>query len=109
MTVSQMAQILHLNILAMPHPEREVDGAYAGDLLSWVMGRASEGQIWMTVMTNLNVLAVATLVDTSGVIVCEESNVDDELIQAAVEKGVNLFQTDSPIYETCVAISKLIS
>ena len=48
MTVRELAEKLELRILSMPDPEREISGAYAGDLLSWVMGRAKEDSVWAT-------------------------------------------------------------
>ena len=47
--------------ITMPDGEREIDGVYIGDLLSWVMGRASQDNAWITIMSNINVIAVATL------------------------------------------------
>ncbi len=43
MTVSELASQLELTALSMPDGEREITGVYIGDLLSWVMGRASSG------------------------------------------------------------------
>ncbi len=107
MTVKELVDALALEILALPDPDREILGAYAGDLLSWVMGRAEEGNAWATIMTNQNVLAVATLINTSCVIVCENSEVDHDVIRLAQIKDVNLLRTSRPIYETCVSLSKL--
>ena len=75
MTVKAIAERLGLRVLSMPDPEREATCGYAGDLLSWVMGRAAEGSVWATVMTNVNVIAVATLADTAAVVICEDSAV----------------------------------
>jgi hypothetical protein len=43
--------------------EKEITGGYTGDLLSWVMGRASCGNAWITIMSNINIIAVASLLD----------------------------------------------
>ena len=40
---------------------REIAGIFTGDLLSWAMGRAKEGDAWFTVMGNVNAVAVAAL------------------------------------------------
>ena len=80
MTVKELSEKLALEVLCMPEPEREVSGAYAGDLLSWVMGRAEEGNVWATIMTNVNVVAVASLVGVSLVVICDESEIDGEVI-----------------------------
>ena len=53
MTVEYFAKELGLGTLCMPSPDREIDGAYIGDLLSWVMGKASQGNVWITIMSNI--------------------------------------------------------
>lgn len=108
MTVSQLAERLGFESLALPMPNREVVGAYAGDLLSWVMGRAEADCLWATIMNNMNVLAVASLADVSVVVICENCEVSKEIIDSANEKGVNLVRSPLPIYELCVSVSKLL-
>jgi hypothetical protein len=88
----------------MPEPDREIRGVYVGDLLSWVMGRAKEGDLWLTIMTNVNVIAVATLAGAAAVLLCEDCEPDAELIALAEEKGINLLLTDGRIYETCLSV-----
>ena len=107
MTVNELVKELKIEVLALPFPCREIKGVYAGDLLSWVMGRAQEDNVWATIMTNQNVLAVASLINTSCVIICENSEVDAEIISLADAKEVNLLRTPATIYETCAALSKL--
>ena len=76
--------------LALPDGEREIDGVYIGDLLSWVMGRAQMDNAWITIMTNVNVVAVASLADTSCVILAEGVAMTDELKDTAQAKDVNI-------------------
>lgn len=109
MTVEELIGKLGLEVLSLPEPEAKIDGAYAGDLLSWVMGRASEGNVWATIMTNMNVVAVATLVGTSAVILCENSEVSEEVITTAKAKNVNLLRSDKPVYEMCVMLAQVIN
>ena len=108
MTAKEFADKLNLEILSIPTPNKEVDGAYAGDLLSWVMGRAHENCVWATIMTNLNVIAVASLLSVSSVVICEDSEISEDIIAVAKEKSVNLFRTKLPMYEFCVEASKVI-
>ena len=61
MTVEQLSRECGFKVLSLPEPERVVSGAYMGDLLSWVMGRAQENNAWITIMSNINVAAVASL------------------------------------------------
>ena len=88
--------------------EREIEGVYIGDLLSWVMGRAQSGNAWLTIMSNLNVLAVATLSDVSCVIMCEGVKPDSEVIKTAEQKNINILTTDKTAYEAAVALRDII-
>lgn len=47
----------------------EITGGYVSDLLSDVMGNAKEGQIWITLQTHQNIIAVASLKDISAIII----------------------------------------
>ena len=107
MKVKELLNLLPIIGVAVPNPEREIVGVYAGDLLSWVMGRAEEGNAWPTIMTNNNVIAVATLTDVSCVIICENCEVEETLSQLAFEKGVNLLKTPLTTYQTCAALAQL--
>ncbi len=104
MTVLELSRKSGFRSLAMPDPEREISGVYVGDLLSWVMGRANEGDLWLTIMTNVNVIAVATLAGVSAVLLCEDCEPDRELIDLAAEKKINLLVTDRRIYEACLCV-----
>jgi hypothetical protein len=73
MTVNTVCERLGLEVLNLADGEREVCGVYAGDLLSWVMGHASESNVLVTIMSNINTLAVASLLDLSCVILAESA------------------------------------
>ena len=109
MTVLELTEKLGLEVLSLPEGERQVCGAYAGDLLSWVMGRAKADNVWVTVMTNANTVAVACLTDVSLVIVTDGSEMPPETLALAKEKGVNLVRTRDSSYEVCVRLSELLS
>lgn len=100
MTVQMLAEECGFEPVCLPCPEREVSGAYIGDLLSWVMGRASADNAWITIMSNINVIAVATLADVSCVILAEGVSLDDELCKTAEQKGVNLLVSKQSAFET---------
>lgn len=104
MTVKELISLPDFSEVLISSPEREIIGAYAGDLLSWVMGRAQADCAWITIMSNVNVLAVATLADVSTVIFAEGVRPDAEIISVAKEKGVNLISTELPIYEACLML-----
>ena len=104
MTVHELATACNLKVLVSPDPQREVDGVYIGDLLSWVMGKAGEGNAWITIMSNVNVIAVATLSDVACVIFAEGVEPDADLITLADTKGVNLLSSPLSAYGTAIKL-----
>jgi predicted transcriptional regulator len=69
MKISDIATILGLEVISGNHGlSHEVRGCYVSDLLSDVMGNATEGEIWITLQTHQNIIAVATLKDLAGII-----------------------------------------
>lgn len=106
MTVNELITACGLAPVYLADGERTVIGAYAGDLLSWVMGRAEADNAFVTIMTNINVVAVASLADVSCVIFAEAVPVPDDVLEAARQKEINLLRSSAPMYETCAALSR---
>ena len=109
MTVAQLADQLSLTALCMPEGDREVEGGYCGDLLSWVMSRAKSGDAWVTIMTNINVVAVASLTDCACVILAENAEVEPAVIEKAKSQGINLFVSEKDSFILCAQIGSLLS
>lgn len=105
MNVKELSSVCGFKALSMPCPDREVSGAYTGDLLSWVMGRAAADNAWITIMSNINVVAVASLADVSCVILAEGVTPDGQLLETAEKKGVNILSSENSAFETAVLLS----
>lgn len=108
MTVGELVQATGWTAAALPAPEREVTGGYMGDLLSWVMGRAQSGDGWITIMSNQNIVAVASLADTACVILAEGVEPDEGVTALALQKGVNLLQSPLGAYETALRLRDVL-
>ena len=108
MTVKDFIEKCDLKVHVEGELDREINDCYIGDLLSWVMGRAQEDNAFVTIMTNINVIAVASLVNVSTVILCENSTPESAVLDAARDKGVNVIKTALPTYQACVCLSELI-
>lgn len=108
MTVEALSVLEFLEPVVLPEPEREITGVYIGDLLSWVMGRASSGDAWITIMSNVNILAVASLADTSCIILAEDVKLEAEVIETARQKNVNILSSSAGIYDTAVWLSQVL-
>ena len=109
MTVKEMAGALGWRLLAGEDGEDNViDGCYVGALLSWVMGRAQAGNVWLTVMGNLNAIAVAALADTSCIVLCEDSALDADAKKRADMQGIPVYGCGPNLYDTAVAVHGLL-
>lgn len=83
---------------------RTVTGAYACDLLSHAMAKLNMGDAWVTVHTNLNVVAVASLAEAACVIIPEDIEVEQQTISRAEEKGVVILSGSASSAEICYEI-----
>ena len=108
MTVDVLSKHPEFSVVALPDPERKVENVYIGDLLSWVMGRAQADDAWITIMSNVNVVAVATLADTSCVILAEGVTLEGDLAATAEAKGVNVLSTGLTAYEAAKLLAFLL-
>ena len=109
MTIESFAKFANCEIVCMPHPEREITGAYIGDLLSWVMGRAEQGDVWITIMSNINTVAVATLTDASCILLAEGVMLDENALEAAKSKEVNVLSTKMTAYEAAIRTKEALN
>ena len=108
MTVKELSETLSLTEFALPAPDAPVTGGYAGDLLSWVMGRASAGDCWITIMSNQNVAAVALMTEVACVILAEGVVPDETLRQRAEQQSVNILGTKMSAFDAAAALKQLL-
>lgn len=108
MTVEQLANTLSLRALCLPEPEREILGGCAGDLLSWVMSTAKEGDAWVTIMSNVNVVAVASLCDVACVVLAQGVELEEKELNTAKEKGINILCSPLPAFTLCHSIGEAL-
>ena len=74
----------------------EVTGGYASDLLSDVIAHSRKGNIWITIQTHPNIVAVATMKELSGIILTGGRAPDPDTVQKAEEEGIPILV--SPLY-----------
>lgn len=108
MTLQELTTNLDLTVFHLAEPERDVTGAYCGDLLTWVMANAPADGAWLTIMSNINVAAVAVLTDVSCIILTEGVKPDDPLLARAQTQGVNLLGTGLSTYECALRLGALL-
>ena len=83
------------------------EGVYTGDLLSRAMSRVEAGCAWVTIMANINVVAVANLTEPAVIILAEDVTMQQDVLDAAEANGVLVMTTPMSAYEICCAIGKM--
>lgn len=104
MTVKDLLDLNYFELVS-DVSDNTITKVFCCDLLSVAMGKAPAGCAWVTVMANVNTLAVASLTDTSVIILAEGASFDDTLVNKAKEEGICVFKTDKPIFEAACLIN----
>ena len=108
MTVQTLIDEFSLEVLCCGEKaaEKQVKGGYCGDLLSWVMSRANEGDCWLTVMGNVNSIGVAVLADVACILLTENSAFDDDAKLRAEQNGVIVLRSSENAFDLAVKIAE---
>ena len=106
-TVHRAVQELNLSIVNDAGLEREITGGYASDLLSCVIAGAQEGNIWVTLQAHPNVIAVASLVGLSAVIITEGTQPDEETVRRAKEEKINVLSSTQCTFAVVAKLAKM--
>lgn len=100
MTLKEIVQKFELTVWAgEKNLDKTVTGGYVSDLLSDVMANSKEGNIWITLQIHVNVIAVATLNDLTGIIFVNGRKPEPKTLEIAIEKDLPLLMSDLPAYE----------
>jgi len=89
--------------------EKNIRIPFCCDLLSIAMGKAPADCAWVTVMGNINTLAVAVLADVSCIILAEGMTLDEPAKEKAKSQGITVFKTDLPIFDAALKVFNLIN
>ncbi len=108
MTVSELAERLSLSpVSGTEGLDNEITGCYIGDLLSLAMARVEEGTVWLTIQSNINVMAVASLQDAACVVIVDGFPPDENTIAKSDEVGIPILLTDKTAYEIAKGLAEL--
>ena len=97
MTIYELAEKLNLKSLNKAG-DLEVTGAFSSDLLSDVVGNTSESNILLSVQVHKNIVAVASLVGLSAVIITSGRIPDQSVLDAAAENELNLLSSEESTF-----------
>lgn len=103
MKVSELCTLLSARVLC-GDPEKEFCGVYTGDLLSRAMSRVEADCVWVTIMANINVVAVANLTEPAAIVLAEDVDLQPDAMSAAKENDLCVLSSSMSAYEICCAI-----
>ncbi|MFW5706179.1 MAG: serine kinase [Bacteroidota bacterium] len=110
MTVNDLVKALGLKIFSGANGlDRHISGGYSSDLLSDVMGHAREGNIWITLQTHKNVMAIASLKDLAAVVLVKGNKPADDTIEKSEEENIPILGTDLQAFEINGKIFELLN
>lgn len=107
MTVKELAESgLFQTVNLGEDLEQQITKPFCCDLLSIAMGKAPAGSAWVTVMGNMNTLAVASLAEVSCIIMAEGSQLDETAQKKAEEQKITVLATEEPVFDAALLINQ---
>ena len=110
MTVKDLIEKMNLTIFCgEENIGNEIKGGYVSDLLSDVMGFAQEGNVWVTLQTHKNVIAIASLKELACVVLVKGNKPDDDMLEQAKDEGIPELGTNEQTYEVAGKIYQFLN
>ena len=106
--LSEIVQSLEFEVKAGDQClSNEVRGGYASDLLSDVIANAQEGDLWITLQTHQNTVAVASMKALAGIVLVNGRQPEAETLEKAADEDVALLVSALPAFELIGRLYKL--
>lgn len=86
----------------------EVRGVYTCDLLSHAALHVQKSDAWITVINNINVVAVAAVTNAACVILPEDIEIPQHVKDKAIARGITVISSPNTAYETAVKIYEIL-
>jgi hypothetical protein len=106
--LKSITQILGYEELVENREYEKISGGYTSDLLSDVMGNADADSVLITIQAHKNTIAVATLSDIRAIILCNGRKAPDDMLQAAEDESIAIYQTDDNQFTASWKIKDLL-
>lgn len=88
--------------------EREISEVFCCDLLSVAMSRAPASGVWITVMGNMNTLAVAALTEVGCIVLAEGAVLDAMAMKKAEQEEITVFRTEESIFHAAMKVHEML-
>lgn len=105
MTVQELIKKERFDVVNLGEKtEQDITTPFCCDLLSIAISKAPANSVWITVMGNVNTLAVAELAETACIILAEGTKLDDIALKKAKSQKITILSTKEPIFDAALAV-----
>jgi predicted transcriptional regulator len=109
MKISDIIQALDLKVISgLNGLSNEITGGYVSDLLSDVMGNAKEGEVWITLQTHQNVIAIAALKDLAAIIIVKGAEPENDTIEKSNIENIPVLVTELDTFTVAGRLFELL-
>lgn len=106
MKLEELAKKTDCEIICGENNE-EISGCYIGDLLSLAMSKIQKNNVWITIQTNINIAAVASLTEAGCIIICDGFLPDENTVQKAKSENIPILTSKISAYELAARLVRL--
>ena len=109
MKVCDLVKMLNLTVFCGEEGlDTEITGGYTSDLLSDVMGHAQEGDIWVTLQTHKNVMAIASLKEIAAIILVKGHLPEEDTLEESNNENIPILSSPLQTFEITGQLYKLL-
>ena len=108
MTVNDVCKRIDASVIC-GDASRAFEGVYVGDLLSRAMSHVECNNLWVTIMSNVNVVAVASLTEPAAVVLAEGVDLQEDALAGARANGITVISSPLSAYEICIRLHEVLS
>jgi predicted transcriptional regulator len=109
MKITDILTGLNLKVLSGHNGlSNQITGGYVSDLLSDVIGNAKEGQIWITLQTHQNIIAVGSLKDISAIIIVKGLVPEAGTIEKSNIENIPILSTEMDTFNIAGRLFELL-
>lgn len=108
MKIKHIINKLNLELITgKPDDLNEINSVFIGDLLSLVMSKAKQGDLWITIQTHINVVAVTDLLEIGAILVAENMEIEKDTISKANDLGIIILKSNKSAYQLACQLHDL--
>ena len=101
LNLHEIIKTLNLKVLSkdIDFSSIQIESGYISDLLSCVMTGAKSKSVWVTLMAHGNIVAVASLLEISAIIITENAQPEAATLAKANEEDIVILSTANPSFD----------